>query len=215
MELAIRSSGAHGEVSSVMIEQSFPRVEAYIRQLPEGLDSFPDCRAKASIHRKVYEYSGLCLAGLPPRLQDLLDNPPPPSSQINQCQTLAMIVAMVEARELPPAEESLWIREAATHLFASPIYKILMWAATPRMVFKTANLRWSAFFRGTSIACEVGAREALVRLQTPTRLFNEDLARIFIDVLHAAVNYTKDASASARIEFLRFTTEGLEYAGRW
>jgi hypothetical protein len=52
----------------------FPRLEAYLEQLPEGLDSFPECRAKASIHRKVYEHSGLPLVGLPPRLQDLIDN---------------------------------------------------------------------------------------------------------------------------------------------
>jgi hypothetical protein len=193
----------------------FPRLEAYLDQLPHGLDSFPECRAKASIHRKVYEYSGLPLVGLPPRLQGLIDNPPPASSQINQCQTLAMIVAMVEARRLPPTDESLWIREAATHLFASPMYKILMWAATPRMVFKTANLRWNAFFRGTSIESDVGEREALLRLKVPRHLFHEDLARIFVDVIHATVNYTKESSASASIEFLRFTPEGLEYAGRW
>lgn len=193
----------------------YPRTAAYLAQLPEGLDSFAECEAKGSVVRKVYEFSALPLTGLPATLQRLLDSPESATSWVPQCHTLALILAMVESRGLSDEQESLWIREASTHLFSSPMYKILMWAATPRMVFKAANVRWSAFFRGNSLASHVEGREATVYLDAPTGLFNHDLALVFVDVIHAAVNYTRDEAGSARVALARFEPGIIEYAGSW
>lgn len=191
------------------------RLDAYIAQLPEGLDSFPECLAKASVVRKVYEFSELPLTGLPEPLQAVLDNPPPSSAWLPQVHVLALVVAMVEARELPPAREAAWIRDAATHLFASPMYRILMWAATPRLVFKSANVRWSAFFKGSHLSSDVEEHSAVVQLHAPRALFHEDLAKIFEHVIYAAVNYTKDDAAAAGLRLSRFDAEQHAYDGYW
>lgn len=191
------------------------RVQRYVDHLPQGLASFPSCEAKASVLLKVKEYAARPLSGLPRPLQDLFDRPPPPSSWVSQCQTLALIVAMVEARGLPRAEESLWIRSAATHLFSSRMYQVLMRAATPGMVFRSANLRWSAFFRGTSLSSVVLTKQATVSLHAPEGLFNEDLAGIFVDVIHAAVNYTRDESAAAVITLAQHDRSTTRYQGSW
>jgi len=90
-----------------------------------------------------------------------------------------------------------------------------MWAVSPRMVFKSANMRWSAFFRGSKLSSEVGEREARVRLHAPRGLFHLDLATIFTDVIHAAVNYTRDEAGSATVELARVEPSGIEYRGRW
>lgn len=192
-----------------------PRFQAYLDQLPIGLASFPDCRARAAIHRTVYEFAAQPLEDLPEPLQELVHRPPAPSTWLPQCHTLALIVAMVEARRLPPPEEAVWIRQAASHLFASPMYDILMRAASPRMVFKSANIRWGAFFSGTSLTSLVQQTSAVVHLNAPPGLFNEDLARIFADVIHAAVNHTRDASEIASVELAHCGIDGIEYIGRW
>ncbi len=194
--------------------RDLPRLRAYLNQLPQGLDSFPECRAKGSVFGKVYEFSEQRIEHLPPVLQALLERPPSATEWIPQCQALALIVAMVDARRLDSEAEKLWIREAATHLFASPMYRILMWAATPRMVFKSAHLRWSAFFRGTTLASVVFDRTATLILQAPPHMFNDDLARIFADVMYAAVNYTKE-KGHASIELVGAHERGLEYRGGW
>lgn len=193
----------------------FPRLAAYVEQLPQGLDSFPECCAKASIHRKVHEFAAQPLTDLPEPLQALLDEPPPPSTWVPQCHTLALVIALVESRGLSPRDESIWVRRAATHLFASTMYRILMWAATPGMVFKTANLRWRAFFRGSWLSSTVAERTASVRLHAPERLFHADLAGIFADVMSAAVNYTREPEARASLELVGIGTEGIDYRGRW
>lgn len=193
----------------------YPRTLAYIAQLPRGLESFPECEGKASVYRKVFEFADMPLQGLPPELQHLLDAPLPASTRVAQCQILALVVAMVEARRLDPRAEGAWIRQAATHLFSSQMYRLLMWAATPGIVFRTANLRWSAFFSGTSLSPEVSGRAAVLHLHAPPRLFNDDLSRIFVDVIWAAVNYTRKESGAASVTLGRHDAQGTHFDGAW
>lgn len=194
---------------------SLVRTRAYLDQLPSGLRSFPRCLAKASVVRSVYAFSEQPIVGLPAALQQLLDVPPPSSSWIPQCHALALIVAMIEARRLEGEGEGAWVRAAATHLFASPMYKILMWAATPNLVFRTASVRWAAFFRGTALRSEVAEATARLSLEAPAKLFHRDLAEIFVHVIDAAVNYTKDGAAAATIELAQFGGGRHVYTGRW
>lgn len=192
-----------------------PRLREYIDQLPDGLEAHFECKAKASVVRKVYEFSNLPLGGLPAPLQTLLDEPPPLSAWVPQCHALALILAMVEARELAPKDEGAWVREAAAALFASPLYKILMWAGTPRLIFKSAKIRWSAFFRGSALESTVEERIGTVVLGAPRYLFNEDLAYIFEQVIWAALNYSKDEGSGASLVLTGYRNDRVEYTGRW
>ena len=191
------------------------RVDAYLAQLPDGLDSFSECLAKASIHRKVHEFSGKALHGLTPRLQSLLDAPPPPSTRINQCEALALILAIVESQGLDPPAEKLWIRRAAKHLFESKMYQLLMWAASPSLVVKSANIRWSAFFVGTELRSTVIGREGVVTLVAPWRMFTRDLAEVFVHVMFSALNGNRDEADSASISLERFDRDAITYRVRW
>jgi hypothetical protein len=203
------------EATTASEPERFPLTATYLRELPDGLDSFPECRAKASIHRTVYAHADAPLHGLPAELQQLLDEPPPPATWIPQCHTLALIIAIVESRGLDEGERGAWIRAAASTLFATPMYRILMLAATPRMLFKGANIRWSAFFRGSELRSTMGDHVAELELLAPAQLFNPALADIFTDVLRAAVNFTEDRSSGAQVDFDRFEPGCVHYRGRW
>jgi hypothetical protein len=200
----------------------YPRTAAYVRQLPEGLDSYPDCVAKASIHRTVYAHytsTNEALTGLPAPLQARLDDPSPAAKWIPQCHTLALILAIVESRGetrgLDGPEMGAWIREAAASLFSTPMYRILMLAATPRLLFKGANIRWSAFFRGSELRPDMGDHEATVELSAPPGMFDVTLATIFTDVLRAALNLTEEQSDRAQIELVSVGHGSVHYHGMW
>lgn len=193
----------------------YPRTAAYLDQLPEGLESFPECRAKASVPRTVYSFAEHEPSGLPPALQAELDAPSPTSSWIAQCQVLALILALVEAQGLAGEDEGRWIRGAAGRLFSSPMYKLLMWAATPRLMFKGANIRWSAFFRGSELRPTVGDHEATLELVAPAGLFDPALAKVFTDVLRSAVDYTEDGSSSTGVELEDFSPGCVRYHCSW
>jgi hypothetical protein len=205
-----------GPAPSTLAPPSYPRVAAYIDQLPDGLDSHPACQAKVSIHRVVYTFAQRPLHGLPPVLQAHLDDSVPAEKWIPQCHTLALIIAIVEARQLAPEDEAKWIRSAASLLFSTPMYKLLMWAISPRLMIKGADIRWSAFFRGSSLRSTLfGEREAELELHAPVGLFDETLACIFTDVLRSALTYAEYDSSTAQLDFVEFEPGCIRYAASW
>jgi len=72
----------------------FPRLAEYVARLPEGLRSFPECRAKASLLRALLEARGerpLTLSAHAPReLVDLVRHPPMPSDWISEVHYVAV-----------------------------------------------------------------------------------------------------------------------------
>ena len=206
--------------------QKYPRTRRYIKQLPNGLESFGDCLGKVSVWRTVAGVHGQKLDDLPFMLQHEFEHPSSHSAWIPQAHVLAFILALVETSpevlaQLDEGEplqlaEGRWIRKAARELFATPMYRILMWAASPRLLFKGANLRWSAFFRGSALRSEVYPnKEAKLVLEAPPGLFNEDLATVFTDVLRAAVSFTEESDGAATVDLIDFEPGAIEYRGRW
>jgi hypothetical protein len=195
--------------------QSYPRLAAYLDQLPDGLDSFPECEAKVSIHRTVSAFANEPLRGLPPVLQAHLDDVAPAEQWIPQCHTLALILAIVEARALAPEEESRWIRSAAGLLFSTPMYRLLIWAVSPRLMIKGADIRWSAFFRGSSLHATLDEGEAEIELRAPPTLFDRSLALIFTDVLRSALSYSEYDSSSVQLELVDFEPGSVRYSVSW
>lgn len=201
------------EATTVAAQPSFVRLHRYIGQLSDGLDSYPESRAKASVHRRVLELSAPSLTGLPPVLQALVDEPPPANTWIPQCHALALFLAAIEVQQSDPQGEHAWTQRAAAHVFDSPMYRILMWAATPRLLFKGANLRWSAFFKGSALEAVLGERTAEIILSCPETLFNQDLAEVFEDVLKAAAAFTEEGRGSIELELYR--PGEIVYRARW
>lgn len=194
---------------------SYPRLATYIEQLPDGLDSHPTCLAKVSIHRTIHAYAKQPLCGLPPALQAHLDASQPVEKWIPQCHSLALIIAIVEARRLPPDQEAQWIRDAASLLFSTPMYKLLLSAVSPRLMIKGADIRWSAFFRGSSLDSTTGDSEAEVELRAPPGLFDRTLACIFTDVLRAALSHSEYHASTTQLELVDFEPGRIRYAASW
>lgn len=192
----------------------YPRTAAYLEQLPEGLDSFPDCLAKTAIHRTIYSHTERTLTGLPLVLQAHLDHPPT-VRWMPQCHTLALILVIVESRGFGPGSEGEWVRSAAALLFSTPMYKILMWAISTRLLIRGADIRWSAFFRGSSLLGVVGDREAELDLIAPPGLFDESLAVVFTDVLRSALSYSDYDADTAQLELVRFEPGRIRYHAHW
>lgn len=188
------------------------RTHAYIDALPEGLDSYPSCTGKASIARVVHDMHGGEIAGLPSVLDQELRTPSPSAAWIPQAHVLAMILAMVETAPIGPGDrEAQWIHKAAFSLFQTPMYQILMKAASPRMLVKGAGIRWYAFFRGSALRSEMHDVGGLVHLECPPGLFNEDLARVFVYVLRAALASTAEACDDDAVDLEDFAPGHIVY----
>lgn len=192
------------------------RTHAYLDALPAGLDSYPSCTAKASIARVVHDAHGAEIRGLPGVLHEALTMPAPHAAWIRQVHVLALILAMVETAPVdralePRLAEMRWIHTAAFGLFSTPMYRILMQAASPRMLVKGAGIRWKAFFRGSVLRSEMHDVGGLLHLESPPGLFNEDLAHVFVYVMRAALASTVAACDDDAVELEEFTAGHIVY----
>ncbi|MCA9700119.1 MAG: hypothetical protein KC431_21525 [Myxococcales bacterium] len=192
------------------------RTRAYLEQLPGGLEGFPKCQAKAVIHRHVQGSSKVAIEGLPPDIQRYLDTPSK-DTWIPQAHSLALILALIEGQGLGAGSEAedLWIRRAARALFASPMHAMLMRAVSPRLMVKGANLRWSAFFRGSTLHSEVRSDEAEVLLEAPVGLYDRNMAEVFTSVLRGAVAFADSQDEPMSVELVGVAPGRALYYCSW
>ncbi len=129
------------------------RVEVYLRSLPQGLESFPDCRAKASMLHAglaVRPIPGERRAQVPASLRPLVDTPPPVSSWVSEVEYCALSLAMADLHGWTDEDFGQYWYDLTRKLVESKLYRGLIGMLTPQVALRSAAWRWSAFHRGSS-----------------------------------------------------------------
>ena len=142
---------------------TYPLLAAYIRQLPDGLDSYPDCKSKAVLVRTAVE--SVDTRGLPPGLPDpvrtLVEQPPAQGLWLPAVHSDAVFYAIAD-RFYPTAEAvHVWSRERTMSGVRSPIYRALTRVAGPWALLKMASKTHGLFQKGTDLRAESSGTKAL------------------------------------------------------
>ncbi len=190
-------------------------MSAYLATLPQGIDSYPDVRAKASLYRSTVEgYTVADPSILPEALQRLLRDPAPVSSWVPEVHSHAMILISRDLRFNSDRAFIDFAYEKQRKLFSGPLYKIMLSLASPAMLLRTAALRWGSFHRGTQFTVEEATgTSARIRVDHPARLWDGLLA----DAMGAGLKAVLDLSG-ARDTRLVVTEQGethLRIHGTW
>ena len=133
----------------------FPQLEAYIKRLPHGLDSYPEALAKASLLRSVADVRPIprqAREALPASLATLLEAPPPVTHWVSQVHTHALLLVL---RDSVCSDQEDFVRFCylrQRELFQSAMYRVMFALATPGMLFRAFALRWGSLHRGTSLS---------------------------------------------------------------
>ena len=180
-----------------------PRMNAYLAQLPAGIDSYPDVLEKASVYRE-YLVGADCDALrllLPAALHPLVDAPPPRSAWVPEVHVGALFLALSDMLGEEEAFLDLAYR-ANRRLLSGPMYRLLFSLLGPRTILKGAQSRWGHFHRGVTMHVELidEARGATVRLTFPPKLLVPLLFRSYGEAFRAAAEVAGAKEASVRIE---------------
>lgn len=164
-----------------------PHLSAYLAKLPDGLDSYPEAKTKASLHRGLIEQRPIADgAGLPTRLQDMLANPIPVSSWIPSVHHHAMVLASRDLSCEDDEDFREFCRMRQRVLFGGRLYRVMLAITSPSTLLRTASLRWTSFHRGSSFELEeltkTGAR---ISIQHPPMLLDGLLADALVEGLSA------------------------------
>jgi hypothetical protein len=169
-----------------------PCVQAYLARLPDGLASYPECTAKASLLRDLVKSRPLDPEGdeVPDALRSLLRVPPPVSSWIPEVQyvTCRMIVYGRDFGGTDLAGFEQWIHAFNTALLRLPMYRVLFAFTSPERLMVGTAKRWSAFHRGTTLTItEHTPDTARTRIEFPPHLYGPEMVQVFAAGLRAAI----------------------------
>jgi hypothetical protein len=194
--------------------ERFPRLAAFVRGLPDGLDSYPEYGTKSALMRSlVTEELVRHAASVPDELAELIRNPPPMSAWVKQTHAHAVLVL---ARDVLFATDRAFAQhcyDGQRSLFSSKIYLLLMRCTSPGRLLSTAEKRWSQFNRGCTIRTEVFADGAHIWVDHPRGIFDQTCRTALSQALRATLDMS-----SARCTEITLVDESpmqTELLARW
>ncbi|MEW5740676.1 MAG: hypothetical protein AB1938_17240 [Myxococcota bacterium] len=194
-------------------------LEAYLASLPRGVDSYPDCVQKVSISREFLRF--LPSAGLsgkvPAPVEELLGKRLPASAWVPEVHACALLLAILDAHFSDAEAFVARAYVANKELLTGPLYRMLMFVASPLYLARNAESRWNTFHRGIKMATESLPQEksgtAVFRLEYPRLLLPEVLARSYSTAFKAALEAA--GGRSVQVEVAGWQPETCRFSCTW
>jgi hypothetical protein len=190
-------------------------LSAYVAALPKGLDSHPECKAKASVSRTVITRGLFNGVTLPAPLQALIDAPPPVTSWIPEVHHNALMSALVDTH-FKGNEEAFfgWVREANRALFRGPLYRMMFFLLSPDRLLNGLSRRWEQFRQGSTLELlDNTASSAVLRLTAPMDLHSSQSAKGL--AIAFAIALECSGARKPTVELDHMTRGQLVYVGKW
>ena len=134
----------------------YPRLAEYIGVLPDGLDSYPECKAKGTLITSALEGHDTSALGegLPECIVEMLRSPPHPALWVPGTMSDAIFYTIVDA--FYPDDEAVmnWTRRRTLKTADSKMYRALSRVARPTTMLKMAAAVHGMFQKGTDLAVE-------------------------------------------------------------
>lgn len=174
----------------------YPRTAAYLRSLPQGLASYPECIVKGDVFSAARELVAEGLRG------DAEDLPEPLRAYVQGhwreqwFSDVAGTCMNLLARDLVfPGDEQLlkFAYEASAKVFERPLYRVIMKVLSPTLVIVNAAKRWTTFRKGTTLTRNIFERDAktaraCLALTYPSGLYPKLMLLTFAESYRAAAD---------------------------
>jgi hypothetical protein len=194
---------------------ALPRVAGYLARLPAGVDSHPECVAKAALLRRALGQRPLSrdhVSTLPKALRELVACPPLDGETVPDVWLAAVLLAIADVYQMSDPEYLDWIRELNSSMF-NTLFRLLMKVVSPEHLVRRAAERWKVFHRGSSLAIvEVTRGRCVAQLEFPHLLFHGLALRQFAPVFEAAIQM---CDPRGRVELGAFDATQALFIARW
>ncbi len=153
-------------------------VQRYLDSFPRGIAAYPGCVEKASVCREFFHGYHQLPADVPAPVRELVEHPPPASTWVPEVVATAAYLAVREAYFSSDEAFVDFAYERNRELLRSPLYRVVMFVASPQRVIESASKRWGVFHQGSRLeTTKSGDRRVQVRLYAPAGVFPELLLR--------------------------------------
>jgi hypothetical protein len=191
-------------------------MEAYLKQLPAGLDSYPDVLQQGSVFETFIRSSGIhhYADRLPAELARWVADPPPASSWVPEVKVTAAYLACADLCFGSDEAYVLFAHRANRKLLTGPLYLILFHLLGPRRICTGAAARWAQMHRGSTLSlAEVTSCTFRMTLETPEHHVPPLIARCYATAIQAALEVAGGDSVFVCASTL--TPSIVEVTGSW
>lgn len=173
MEAASKSDeGPSARYGSQVDETRFAHLSRYLKELPAGLASYPECESKGTLFRTALQGNAFDPSWneLPEALLEALRHPPLPTQWVPSVLADAAFFVVCDTY-YPTAEAMLrWTYTRTMKVADSATYRVLTRVAGLRNFLRGAVKVHGLFQRGTHVTVELGQNEAHIVLSHPPYL---------------------------------------------
>lgn len=195
---------------------AFPRVERYLSLLPNGIDSYPDCMAKASLYRTFSDATslqGFNWLAVQPKIAAMLRERVDESAWLGEVACTAAVLALADHQRLDDRQFVDWFRDCNERLLSSRLYFTLTRLASPEMLVHFGSKRWQTFHRGIDFSATLHKSGADITLSYPPFVYPDEMQRAVGEVLRSAMAMSR--ARNCVVEIVRSTSTSCSYRFDW
>ncbi len=184
----------------------FPSAAKYLRGLPQGLESYPQCVIKTDVLRGLTdEFSDLSrLEPVPPPIDALLAGRYP-NPWFSEVAANALMLMIRDGRFESDEAFFSWYRHYIGQIFDKPAYRVMMHVFSTSLAVMGATRRWATFHRGSTLKAEAikkdgGRYRVGGTLSYPPRLFDRCLLQLIASTYLAALDANRAEEPEVSLE---------------
>ncbi|MEO7109012.1 MAG: hypothetical protein ABI183_01130 [Polyangiaceae bacterium] len=192
-------------------------LDTYVASLPDGLESYSECRATGATFRNLLASAKLPLGvGLPPALEKWIRAQPSENEWVPVVHLCGLHAAAYDCMFAQAGGMDAyleWTFERNKAMVAMPIYAPLLATSTPEFFLTAFRARWSVFYRGISFdVVRVEKNAATLRLSYPAYCWPE-ISQLSLGVALRAVLATNTKTLS--ITSTEISPSASQYDLQW
>jgi hypothetical protein len=182
--------------------QRFPTLAAYIRSLPHGLASYPECKTKGTVVRSALDDAGLAahLEALPDEVGELVRSPPTITAWVPAVLSDSVFHAACDLACFDEEAVIRWSYERSVRVGGWRVYRQLLSVAGPRFFLRMAERTHALFQKGTDAqVVDLEANRCRVLFTHPPHLHSPLNQASNVGLLRAAIELVGGADVTCRM----------------
>lgn len=192
------------------------RLHEYLAVLPNGLESYPMVRQRASVFRAFIEGTGVrhYVDELPTELAQWVLDPPPQTTWLPEVKATAAYLACADLCFASDRAYEQFAHRANKQLLGGPMYSILFYLLSPQRICAGATGRWATMHQGSTLTLLSSTADSCrMVLETPPHHTPPLIARCYATALQAALEI--GGAVNVRFECTTLDASNLQFDGVW
>lgn len=178
------------------------RTRAYLRALPDGLASYPECLSKASVWNNILRWTDTsALAGrVPDDLPLVPDRGMLTGAWIPVVQSFAAHLVLRDCLFTSDDQMTEHFRMMDRQLLSGPLYRVLFALSSPSLTVLAARRQFATLFRGIALtAAPSGECATNLELSYPAMILPTLVARLYLVAFEVALEMAGAVNVEGRM----------------